>query len=423
MRRSTTTTAPAVTEPPRPREHLIDPDLGAVLFATWSGDPAIVVASPPGAGKTRLITHLAAQLHSRAGLRVCIAAQTRAQTADICGRLAMLDQPVHHLGAATGTRPAGLHPKVNHVAGAPRLRTTNGIVVATTARWLWTETDLHGADVVLIDEAYQMTYADLSAVGSLAPQIVLVGDPGQIDPVVTGATHRWAGQQSGPQVPAPTALLAAHGSAIARHDLTRSWRCGPVTTALLQPAFYPDLPFTSARAPIEVIDANGRALPELSTLTITPNSEMDPQIAATAAATVRELLTGIVKTETGSRPMRADDIAVVTPHVNQASLTAAHLADHPDVLIGTANAVQGSERTAVVVVHPLCGQAEVNAFNTDLGRLCVALSRHRAHARVITDARTPALLQAAVRDDPDHAVLTQHSLLSAMSALADQGGS
>jgi Ni2+-binding GTPase involved in maturation of urease and hydrogenase len=38
-----------------------------------------VVASPPGAGKTTLVVHLAEQLHRRAQLRIAIAAQTRAQ--------------------------------------------------------------------------------------------------------------------------------------------------------------------------------------------------------------------------------------------------------------------------------------------------------------------------------------------------------
>jgi hypothetical protein len=51
------------------------------LFTTWSGDPAVIVASPPGAGKTRLVVQLAEQLHRRAGLKITIAAQTRSRSA------------------------------------------------------------------------------------------------------------------------------------------------------------------------------------------------------------------------------------------------------------------------------------------------------------------------------------------------------
>jgi hypothetical protein len=37
-----------------------DPTTAGVLHSAWSGDPAVVVPSPPGAGKTRLVALLAA---------------------------------------------------------------------------------------------------------------------------------------------------------------------------------------------------------------------------------------------------------------------------------------------------------------------------------------------------------------------------
>ena len=60
---SSTTTAPAAPAPKPAAPHETDPAVAAALFAAWSGDPAVVVASPPGAGKTRLVVHLAEQLH------------------------------------------------------------------------------------------------------------------------------------------------------------------------------------------------------------------------------------------------------------------------------------------------------------------------------------------------------------------------
>jgi MoxR-like ATPase len=67
-----------------------DPATAAVLHSTWSGDHALIVPSPPGAGKTRLVALLAVTLAERADLRVGIAAQTRDQALEIarrCGRL------------------------------------------------------------------------------------------------------------------------------------------------------------------------------------------------------------------------------------------------------------------------------------------------------------------------------------------------
>jgi ATP-dependent exoDNAse (exonuclease V) beta subunit len=77
-------------------------------------------------------------------------------------------------------------------------------------------------------------------------------------------------------------------------------------------------------------------------------------VAAGVAARVRELLDGgrIVEAKGTVRNLQPEDIAVLTPHFDQASAVAARLADLPGVRIGTANQVQGIERGAVVVVHP-----------------------------------------------------------------------
>ena len=107
-----------------------------------------------------------------------------------------------------------------------------------------------------------MTYADLGGLGPLSAQVVLVGDPGQIAPVVTGDSRRWRDVPAGPQRAAPEALVAAYPESVTRLRLSSSWRLGPQTTALIQPAFYADLPFTSARPPRH-IQLDG-ALPELS---------------------------------------------------------------------------------------------------------------------------------------------------------------
>ena len=62
---SAPTPSATTVPPPVPTAlHHTDPTLAAALFAAWSGDPAVVVASPPGAGKTRLVVHLAEQLNS-----------------------------------------------------------------------------------------------------------------------------------------------------------------------------------------------------------------------------------------------------------------------------------------------------------------------------------------------------------------------
>lgn len=57
-----------------------------------------------------------------------------------------------------------------------------------------------------MDESWQCTYADLGALGAMAKQVVCVGDPGQIDRVVTGDVSRWEGSETAPDLPAPISL-------------------------------------------------------------------------------------------------------------------------------------------------------------------------------------------------------------------------
>lgn len=393
---------PAAASPPP-----ADPVRDRALFATWSGDPAVVVSSPPGAGKTRLVCGLAEQLTTRAGLDVAVAAQTRAQALDVANRAAVAGAEVSLLGRASGARPLGLAAAVRFARGLRELRGRRQVVVATTARWQHTARVSGLADVILVDEAWQMTYADLGGLGVLARQTVLVGDPGQIDPVVTAATRRWDHWATGPHVPAPQALCAAHPDAVTRLRIPQTWRLGPATTSLLQP-FYDD-PFTSAR-PDSVIECDGAALPELTAHPVDTHPDpASPALLAAAAARVRELLAaGQVRTPVGTRELGENDVAVVVAHVAQAAALAAALADHPGVLIGTANQLQGLERHAVVVLHPLAGHRDTPAFGTEPARLCVALSRHRSHASVILDAATPAVLDRALATDPGDTAAELH---------------
>jgi hypothetical protein len=201
--------------------------------------------------------------------------------------------------------------------------------------------------------------------------------------------------------------------------LAHTWRLGPITTALIQPAFYADLPFDSVRPPRCVV-LDRTPLPELSIREVQPLAGPgDPILAETAAARVAELLDSgeVVDQDGKSRPLTAFDVAVITPHVEQASAITARLCEYPGVLIGTANQAQGLEREAVVVIHPLAGYREAPPFATDPGRLCVALSRHRAHASIVLDVDTDTVLRHAQADVPHDSVLTmQRRLLRSLFA-------
>ena len=413
------TNRPATPPARRPAAAIMDdPTTAGVLHSAWSGDPAVVVPSPPGAGKTRLVALLAATLADRADLRVGIAAQTRDQAAEIARRLGALDcaarliwpaaHPAPDLGADTGGKAVLVKGRAVRYPNSG-----GGVIVATTARWTFADPQVLACDVMIVDEAWQATYADLGALGAFAPQVVCVGDPGQIAPVVTGQTRRWVDSPTGPHLPAPAALVAAHGDAVSVVTLRHTWRLGAATTRLIQPVFYPILPFTSRRPDEHLSDPNGHQLAEVTATPVTGSAGPgDPAFTHTCADRARDLLHHTITTAAGTRPLTPSDIAVVAAHVSQAAAVRALLADLPEVLVGTANQLQGMERPAAVVLHPLAGYRDPNAFGTDLGRACVMLSRHRAHLTVITDSATADVLRVP---DPDPATTAHRALLDALT--------
>ena len=82
------------------------------------------------------------------------------------------------------------------------------------------------------------------------------------------------------------------------------------------------------------------------------------------------------------------------------------------MLVGTADALQGLERPAVVAVHPLAGKRVADEFGVKPGCLCVMLSRHRCHLSVLIDDQTDAVLAAAEGE----AVEQAHSVLADLLA-------
>lgn len=395
------------------RELLDDPMLARVLLAAWSGEGCTVVPACPGAGKSRLVALLAGALAHRVGLRVAVAAQTREQAAELARRISAVSDRAALIVAGSGRNPVTVNGVRTVTGRSVRWAHASGgeILIGTAARWLYVDPNLGGADVLLVDEAWQATYADLGALGALARQVVCVGDPGQVAPVVTGSTQRWEHQPTGPHQPAPAALLAAHGPAITVHELTNSWRLGPQTCALVSKHFYPQMPFESRRPDEAVIGPDGSVLPEILTRSVpTSHGPTDPALLTALAARVRELTWHSVSRGGSTAALTPSDIAVVVPHVAQAGAVRALLADVPGVLIGTVNALQGLERAAVVALHPMAGYRSAESFALDAGRMCVTLTRHRAHLSILTDPATGPLL-ASASDDPQ--------AVAALAVLAD----
>src|SRR5439155_7436073 len=123
------------------------------------------------------------------------------------------------------------------------------VVVANAARWSWGDDGRIGPfDLQVVDEAFQLSDARFQEIAGMARRLVLIGDPGQIAPVVTCELERWRSDPAGPHVACPRALTARHPG-VPRMALPVSRRLVPDTVRFVQPAFYPDLPFQALSPP------------------------------------------------------------------------------------------------------------------------------------------------------------------------------
>ena len=189
-------------------EQSVDGVRSELLAAVARDEPLVVVEAPPGSGKTRLIIDAAA-LGRHRGRRIAIAAQTNSQTDDICKRIGY-DFPQFEVVrfASQSHDPTDLGPTVRWEKKTADLPEGPCIVVATTAKWGFVDlSKIQPFDYLLVDEAWQMAWAEFMLSGrQVASRFIMVGDPGQISPVVTIDTSRWVTAPVPPQLAAPEVI-------------------------------------------------------------------------------------------------------------------------------------------------------------------------------------------------------------------------
>lgn len=396
-----------------------------------AGEKLIVVKAPPGSGKTFLLLRGVEHV-SQDSARVAIGTQTNSQADDICVRMAR-DYPeiIVHRFAAGRSAPRDLGPNIRWVTDKGDLPLGPSVVVATVAKWSLTQL-AETYDVLFVDEAWQMSWSDFMLCGQLTDRFVLIGDPGQIPPVVPIPVNRWETSPRAPHQPAPELILADTGLPTKSLELPACRRLPWDSVELVRP-FY-DFEFgawarvgercvrtrrSSASDPIDpALDLLAEG--SVSALTLRtpregPPLELDEEIARLAAAAACRILdrgAEVVDDESGeARPLRPSDVGLTATHrvVNAAMHRAlpSELRGPSGVVVDTPERWQGLERKLMIVVHPLSGVTHPSSFDLETGRLCVMTSRHRSGMIVIgrdhildtLESHIPAAEQALGRPD------------------------
>ncbi len=426
-----------------------DATLRAILETQWARDPAVVLKSPPGAGKTGVAERLAVQGMAGMGERVMLTTQTNEQAFDLARRLAegFPRLITHMMVSKTLDLPPTLTALPNLViaTGSKDLPQGACMVVGNGAKWSWLDSHHQQFDLQIVDEAYQLPDYRFQLIAGLAARQVLIGDPGQIDPVIQAELERWRSDPAGPHIAAPRALVERYPGTT-QMSLPVSRRLVQDTVSFVQPAFYPDLVFEALEpvrpiwfnvpgivpvdAPLDAAAAGqSLVMVELPAMMV---GETDPELAEEIVETVRRVVgRQAMVFDRDGQPVRVtpDMIGVACAQVSQVNAIRERLGpDLAGVFVETANRFQGLERQIMFVQHPLSGRADATGFHLDAGRLCVLLSRHRVACWMFGRAGIRRQLQRyapmgerslGIADDPEFEGWRAN--LNLMDALANRG--
>jgi hypothetical protein len=373
------------------------------------GEPLVLVKSPPGAGKTRLVETVTAAGVHHGDLRVAVVTPRAEQSYDFVRRLFPAVPIRVELLQASKRRPPG--DLVNLLGGNivrdPRsLARGAGVVVGTAAKFGVSLEALgnDAFDLVICDEAYQLPYRDFAILAALSQQHLLVGDPGQLPPLVRADVARFEAARHHVHWPAPQELLRRH-SGVPVIELPATRRLPQDSVHFVQPAFYPDLPFVSAVDPatrsISFVAAGlgtpiDRALDLLADGATTvclvlpasdvPIDRVDEELALVAGNVVHRMLERGIHDGQG-QPIAEGDVGGADAHVASGEAIRRELrrrAIGPATMVETPEIWQGLQRDVMVVKHPLSGVTRFGDFGLEPGRWCVMLSRHRRACVIVT---------------------------------------
>jgi uncharacterized protein len=261
--------------------------------------------------------------------------------------------------------------------------------VAAGTPWLFSRDDMQGlVDVLFVDEAGQMSLANVVAMGGAARSLVLLGDPNQLPQVTKGTHPEGAGASALDHVLGELATVPPDRGLF----LAQTWRLHPEICSYISAAFYDGRLQSEASTrgqailPGPVLEGTGLRLRPVSHAR---NSSRSPEEAETVVEAVAALVgRGWTNQKGETRPLTLEDILIVAPYNLQvAEISRAlkrRLGDRGRV--GTVDKFQGQE--GALVLYSTATSSPDDAprdveFLYSRNRLNVALSRARALAVVV----------------------------------------
>jgi predicted RecB family nuclease len=372
----------------------------------------LAIQGPPGSGKTSTGARMICSL-LRAGKRVGITATSH----KVIGNLvrAVLDaaaqEDVDVRVVQRGSKDQILaHDRVARGKDTDdvRSRLDDGRAnLAAGTSWLWVSGKMnHAVDVLFVDEAGQMSLANVVSMAAATESFVLLGDPLQLDQPLRGSHPPGADRSALAHVLGGAATMPAAQGLF----LERTWRLHPELCRYTSEAFYEGRLESEPHLVVQHVRANppigGAGLRYLEVRTVGGFDNESPDEARTVADLACSLVEGgarWVDAEGREHVVDWDDVLIVAPYNAQVGAIKRLLPERARV--GTVDKFQGQE--AAVSIYSMTTSAPELAprgmdFLYSRNRLNVATSRARCVAVVaaspellVVRARTPGQMRLA----------------------------
>ncbi len=380
----------------------------AIRMATELDRTTLAIQGPPGAGKTYVGAQMILAL-VRAGKKVGVVATShkviRNLLDEVVAQAARAGQVVKvgHKPKALGTEPG---PILEFGDNAPALSAITGgeVNVLGGTAWMWARPDFAGVvDVLFVDEAGQVSLANVLAVSQAANSVVLLGDPQQL------AQPSKASHPDGVGVSSLDHVLGGHATMPAARGvfLPITWRMSPALTAFTSELFYEGK--LTAKDGLERQALTGIDTLAGSKFWLVPvehdgcRNASNEEVNAVAALVARLLAPGSmwIDEKGEEKQLTAADIRIVAPfnaQVNRIAEAMAKVRLKPDATstpdaalqVGTVDKFQG--QTCAVVIYSMTTSRPEDAprgmeFLYSLNRLNVATSRARCAVFLVASPR------------------------------------
>jgi uncharacterized protein len=367
------------------------------------------IQGPPGAGKTFTGARMICELVRR-GKRVGITANSHKVIRNLidetikaadgtgialqcCQKAGEIENPLHCLSFA------GCNEDL-----FAALQSAGAAVGGGTA-WLWSRPEAFEAvDVLFVDEAAQMSLANVLAVSQAAKAVVLIGDPQQLDQPIKGS------HPDGTDVSALDHILGGERTVPPDKGLflEETWRLHPAICAYTSEVFYDGKLRSKDGLERQVIKGlgpiSGSGLYFLP-IEHTGNQNCSPEEARGVANLVKSILADNatwLDREGRENPVTVEDIIIITPYNAQVFEIRQCV---PGARVGTVDMFQGQQ--AAIAIYSTATSSYADAprgmeFLYSLNRLNVATSRAKCASILVAspqifeaECRTPRQIQLA----------------------------